>query len=148
VEDQNRALGNAGVPIRLPVGDKTYLVSACTKRIQLQFQEWLKERAKKEVLSTPGINTEQAGIALAKVAQDAAAGQYAWTGQAGFAARRTYEGIRQMLYFLLRQHQPAIEDEEVEAIMEDYTDAATAAIKESIDRGNRKTAAPTPAAAA
>lgn len=150
MEDQNRALGAAGAPIRLPAGDKTYLLSVCTKRVQTDFQEWLKERAKREVLTIQELSPDQVGMALAKIAQDAAAGVYAWNGTAGLKARSTWEGIAQVLYLLLRRNHPEIQPggDEIEQIMEEHTESAAAAIKESIDRGNRKSAAPTPAAAA
>ena len=145
--DDNRALGNAGAPTRLPAGDKTYLVSACTKRVQSDFQEWLKERAKREVLNIPQLSPDQVGTALAKIAQDASAGVYGWNGPAGLKARGTYDGISQLLYLLLRRDQPQITEEEVEDILELHTSAAADAVKEAIDRGNRRSATP-PAGAA
>ena len=114
----NRALGASGAPIRLPIGDKTYLLEPLTKKVQGDFEEWLEERARRAAMSLKGVLPDRDyQKVLVGTVSDIAAGVYSFTSSAAQNSLGTVDGVSQLFLSMLRKHQPEMEVDDVMTLL-------------------------------
>lgn len=148
----NRALGAAGAPARLVCGERTYLLSPLTKRVQGDLEEWLFGRA---VAALPASMDPAAYAgAVAALAERRAGGAYDFTGKLMDRAIRTVDGGVQLLLCLLRKHQPEMTEADAFALVEAHgkeciaaVNAMTAALRGNAQGAGEKRATPAAASA-
>jgi hypothetical protein len=127
----NRALGAAGAPYPLTAGGKTDHLTPLTKGVQGGFEQWLKAQARAEIHAMKSeLSQEDYIAALAKVAREGAAGVYDFTGDVAEAARHRIDGLVQMLWLMLRKHQPSMTTDETYALVLEHTGDCVAALND------------------
>lgn len=116
----NRALGQAGAPIVLRIGERDLKLSPLTKRRQAEVEEWLESRALAIAeRSRANLSSDDYVKLLALTNERIDSGDYDFGGECYQRAMKTWEGQAQILLVLLRPHQPKVTLEDVEDILEE-----------------------------
>lgn len=135
----NRALGNAGSPILLPIGDKVWKLSPLT----LKRQGALEELVEGEVVAAAHKNKgryerEDFRNLLADINEQIASKEYSFHGpKCQRILTRTFWGQKVFFRALLEPNHPDITDEQIENLLLQHFDELDAAIKRVIGKATK-----------
>lgn len=137
MSDINKVLGTSGAPTIVPINGKQYKLQPPTKKIQAEFEEWLKKRARSEVYKMKDeVSDETFAAALSALSERCASGKFSFFGPLSQRAVSNPDGsgAMQMLYLLMHKFQPELSEDEVISLYVDNPTIFNHALKEMLDK--------------
>lgn len=134
--DINKVLGASGAPVIVPISGKNYKLQPLTKKIQAEFEEWLKKKARAEIYAQkPDLTPDEFADVLGRLAERCASGRYSFFGPVAEKAIRNPDGsgAMQLLYLLMHKHQPTLSEGDVVSLFVENRQEFTSALKELFD---------------
>lgn len=112
-----------GTPEKFTHKGQEYELAALHAEIQAQFEGWLQRNALEGLARHKAVLSEaDYRMQLNQIFLDIAAGAYSFMSVASYAANKTYDGQKELLYLRLRYCQPQITRDEAEEIFNDKLD--------------------------
>lgn len=99
---------------------REWKVASFENRLKAQFEQWLRRRAKQEILNTEiEDGPEEAAKMRSAYLADLGAGLYTWDGRHGRTARGDLPGLQYVLFLALHRCQPEVTQDQVEEMFEE-----------------------------
>ena len=132
----NKALGNAGTPLILEVGGRTWKFSPLSIKRVGALEEWAESRVMAKAQERKAtLDREDYLALLSSINEACAAKEYAYNSEfTQRLLRKTFEGQVQFVLALLRPNHPDVTTEDVEVLLVDHADELNAAVERLIGK--------------